>query len=124
MASPYTNDFFDDAGTAVFPIAEHDQGDPDLAAAANAIFFSSTNDPVNDENSDYPWPAKDEEGSAVALPLHLLDHPESGMIANALVSLGSMPDSDDVENPPYANPANTNSPDAVYALNFLIDLLD
>lgn len=128
MASPYDWD----GGTASFPIAEHDCGDPDLAAAANALYFSSDNSrPVTSFDSSHPWPylVTDGEydpdgGSAVALPLHGSDSPDARALANYLAGFGSAPDTDPgVGTRVYVNPANTSSPDAVYALNFLADLL-
>jgi hypothetical protein len=110
MTSPYVNPAF--GGTAAFPIPEHDCGDPDLAAAANFLYFNDV--------MLYPWPG---DGGTAPLPIHLLDSPEAGKLANFLNSLGPEPGTQDVANPPYVDPQSTTSPDAVYALNFLWDFL-
>lgn len=115
MATPYE---WVDGGSASFPIAEEDCGDPDLAAAANALWYSSDNSrPVTSFDVGHPWPG---DGGSEALPLFMSDSPDARALANYLAGLGSAPDTD-VD--PYVNPANTSSPDAVYALNFLYDTL-
>ena len=115
MTSPFAAQF---GGTASFPISEQDCGDPDLAAAANALWFSSDNSrPVTSFVAGYPWPG---EGGTAPLVLAGFDSPDGAELANYLAGFTGAPAT---EAGTYVNPQNTNSPDAILALDFLVDIL-
>ena len=147
MASPYEYPvYFDsdavadagspDPGTALlFPplagIAAYDVSSPDLSRAASAIYFNDVS----------RWPATD-AGTAIALATTMVDSPDGAALANWLasehgllpgipVAVPTGPDqvtndegegrTDNEGTIPYVNPANTSNPDAIYALNWLLD---
>lgn len=135
MASPYEYPvYFDsdavadagspDPGTALlFPplagIAAYDVSSPDLSRAASAIYFNDVS----------RWPATD-AGTAIALATTMVDSPDGAALANWLASEhGLLPGipvavegrTDNEGTIPYVNPANTSNPDAIYALNWLLD---
>lgn len=109
--------------------------DPTLAMALNALFFS-------DEER---WP--EEGGSNIPLSAKLVDSPEANIVTNfmgrsvgyisgipeypaaytALAKAGTLAATDaPVVNPasgtiPYVNPAGVGNPDAIIALNYLLD---
>ncbi len=124
-----------DPGTAaLFPVAAFDVGSPDLSYAADAIFYTDIS----------RWPATD-AGSAIPLKTTMVDSPDGAAVANWLaaehgflpginVPVPTGPESvtdndgaevdDDEDNEgtiPYVNPANTSNPDAIFALNYLLD---
>jgi hypothetical protein len=132
-----------DPGTALlFPplagVAAFDVSSPDLSRAVSALYF----------NDQTRWPSTD-AGTLIALPERLVDSPDGAAVANWIASehgwLPGIPISvptteanTDNEAPghaendwfldnegtiPYVNPANTNNPDAIFALNWLLDNL-
>lgn len=114
MATPYENAAF--AGSAAFPLTAHgagrNVGDPDLAKAADYLYYVEFA-PAYAGGTTYTWPGDGEEGDI--LPVYLSDEPDARALAN-LMKTGSG------SGGTYVNPANTSSPDAVFALNLLKDL--
>lgn len=121
MATPYPTQP-DDAGTAVlFPphtgVAEYDIPQPDLAAAASAIYFNDVS----------RWPLlSGDGGTAIQLATHMVDSPDGAALANYLAQhkglvSGWIAPAPTTEHSPYVNPANCGEPDAIYALNYLVD---
>ena len=129
MSSPYPTSPAD-AGTAVlFPplsgVAEYNVDSPDLSAAASALYF-------NDETR-WPSVSDDDAGTPILLKTWLVDSPDGAELANWLVTThkpswvpgltAAAPDTDAAGTIPYVNPANSSDPDAILALNYLIDNL-
>lgn len=128
VSTPYTPP---DGGSAVlFPpisgVESYNVDSPDLSKAANALYF-------NDESR---WPATslgDDGGSNISLSTWLVDSPDGAALANWLAAthhpawlpgvLAPAPATDAAGTIPYVNPANSSDPDAIYALNYLIDNL-
>lgn len=127
MTTPYTPPV---AGTAVlFPphtgVAAFNVDSPDLSEAASALYF-------NDESR---WPAvsDDDAGTPILLKTWLVDSPDGAELANWLVTThkpswvpglhATAPDTDAAGTIPYVNPANSSDPDAIFALNYLVDNL-
>jgi hypothetical protein len=128
-------------GLALNGVSRKDVSAPDLARAANAIYFNDVS----------RWPALSggDAGSAVPLKTTMVDSPDGAALANWLASEhgprsanffpgiivplplgpdvvtdleGVGQDALDFEGTlPYVNPANTSNPDAIYALNWLLD---
>ncbi len=137
MTTPYTNPNFDGtvghSGTAqLFPVKKYGSADPDLAAAVNALFF--------DDASRWPtsYTTAGTPGTAVPLPTRMTDSPDANAVANwlavndqdarflpgVIAPLPSFVDTahDDASGTvPYVNPSTSSHPDAIYALNWLLD---
>lgn len=125
MSTPYTPPA---AGTAsLFPVVAYDVDGPDLAHAVNALYF--------DDQSRWPksgTSGSDTAGSTVLLRTWLVDSPDGNEVANWLgvetkpswfpgIPPQTAPATDAAGTVPYVNPANSSNPDAIYALNYLID---
>lgn len=138
MSTPYTGfDLTAGGGTAAFfPVKEYDVSDPTLAKAVNALFFSDSSRWPTSYSNSAPYGA----GSAVPLATTMVDCPDANAVANWLAyndtdqefipgasywaTLPSIFDGshDDASGTtPYVNPKCSSNPDAIYALNYLLD---
>lgn len=140
MSTPYNPP---DAGTAVLftpstGVAKYDVDSSDLSAAVNALYFSD----------EARWP--EEGGSNVPLKTWLVDAPDAAAVANwyavrrhpdwfpgiaapALPTFlvgshvqerapsGTATITEEAGTVPYVNPKNSSDPDAIYALNWILD---
>lgn len=139
MTTPYAPPAFDgvpghSGSEYLFPVKEYDVSDPDLAGALNALFY--------DDASRWPtaYNTDGAPGSAVPLETTMVDSPDANAVANWLAYrdqdqkfipgasewavLPSWLDTakDDAAGTiPYVNPATSCNPDAVFALNYLLD---
>ncbi len=110
--NPYT---YPEAGTAQFPVSLSDCSEPDLAAAANAIY----------DNDDTEWPVLDEGDLAAPIPATLSLYPDAVATVNYLgdqvfgLTGASVDDPGTVA--AFVNPGDGSSPDAVQAINFLYE---
>jgi len=139
MSSPYTNPNFDgtvghSGSVYLFPVKEYGSADPSLAKAVNALFYDDvTRWPTTYDVNGTP-------GSAVPLDTVMCDSPSAHAVANWLAfrdqdqkfipgasEWATLPTWLDVTvddasgTVPYVNPANSNAPDAIFALNYLLD---
>jgi hypothetical protein len=141
MPTPYTNPNFDGtvshSGTAyLFPVKKRSAADPDLVSAVNALFFDDASQWPTSWSLTAPYAA----GTAVPLRTTLVDSPDACAVANFLAyqdadqkfipgasywnTLPSWVDTahDDASGTtPYINPATSSDPDAIFALNYLLD---
>jgi hypothetical protein len=141
MASPYLNPDFDgtsghDGSAYLFPVKQYDVDNPDLAAAVNALFFDDASRWPTTYSATAPYAA----GSKVPLATTLVDCPDANAVANwlayndadqkfipgasywaTLPSWVDLTHDDAAGTIPYINPATSCDPDAVYALNYLLD---
>lgn len=130
MSTPYTPPNFDGvvghSGSAyIFPVKLHGNSDPDLCAAVNALFFEDLNQ----------WPTVAAGGSAYLIDTTLVDCPDANEVVNWLAVTNSPAEFPGIPTPPlpnvasddapgtvpYVNPATSSSPDAIYALNYILD---
>jgi hypothetical protein len=139
MTTPYANPNFDNVvghsgSQYLFPVKELGSADPSLAKAVNALFY--------DDASRWPtaYTVAGNPGTAIPLDTTLTDSPDAHAVANWLAfrdqdqrfipgasAWATLPSWVDVTHDdasgtvPYINPATSNHPDAVYALNYLLD---
>jgi hypothetical protein len=134
MATPYTNPDFDGTvnhdGTAyLFPVSKRMATDPNLIDAVNALFYDDAARWPTSYSLTSPYAA----GTKIPLKTTLVDCPDACTVANWLavndadqaflpgVLAPTLPVTDVGGTIPYVNPATSSDPDAVYALNYLID---
>jgi hypothetical protein len=139
MSTPYTPPNFDgvvghSGSQYLFPVREHDSADPSLAKAVNALFY--------DDAARWPtaYDTHGNPGTAIPLDTTLTDSPDAHAVANWLAARDQdnkfipgatswlvLPSWVDVTHDdasgtiPYINPAGSNHPDAIFALNYLLD---
>jgi hypothetical protein len=124
MTTPYTG--YAPGSATLFPVLKRAGSNPDLVDAVNALFYD---DPSR-------WPQVG--GSRVPLSTWLVDCPDACAVANWLASRDrddaflpgitddlptwvSVTTDDAAGTVPYVNPATSSDPDAIYALNYLLD---
>jgi hypothetical protein len=138
VTTPYNPNYVPTTvGTATFfPVKEHDVSDPTLAKAVNALFFSDADRWPTTYSATSPYAA----GSKVPLNTQMVDCPDANAVANWLAFndtdqefipgasyWGTLPTiydgtHDDASGTtPYVNPSTSTNPDAIYALNYLLD---
>lgn len=145
MSTPYLPPDVDndgDPGTALLftpltGVAKHDTDSSDLSAAVNALYFSDETRWPEEGGSNVPlktWLVDSPDAAAVANWYAVRKHPDwlPGVVAGLPTFLvgthvqerapsGTATITEEAGTVPYVNPANSADPDAIYALNWILD---